>query len=180
MGTKIKVETKEAAPVSGKPWTRHYDPDVPASLVYPSVPLQAMLDDAAERFKGLAVSIHYHANARVEGHSSKVLEPGHAHTLEVAAQRNLSHFVTGYAKSQLGEILTAQGRHADAEPLLLAGYEGLQQREAKIPAPGKARLTEALERLVQLYEATGKKDQADAWRKKLEETKAVAKPPAQP
>src|SRR5437762_2147141 len=44
----VKVETKEAAPVSGKPWTRHYDPDVPASLVYPSVPLQAMLDDAAE------------------------------------------------------------------------------------------------------------------------------------
>src|SRR6266566_3389190 len=45
---KIRVETKEAAPVSGKPWTRYYDPDVPASLVYPSVPLQAMLDDAAE------------------------------------------------------------------------------------------------------------------------------------
>src|SRR5439155_2233622 len=35
-------ETKEAAPVTGKPWTRHYDPDVPASLVYPIVPLQAM------------------------------------------------------------------------------------------------------------------------------------------
>src|SRR5207244_355560 len=46
-----------------------------------------LLDDAAERFKGLAVSIHYHANARVEGHSSKVLEPGHAHTLEVAVER---------------------------------------------------------------------------------------------
>jgi hypothetical protein len=41
---KVRVETKEAAPVSGKPWTRHYDPDVPASLVYPRVPLQAMLD----------------------------------------------------------------------------------------------------------------------------------------
>ena len=47
MGTKVKLEVKEAAPVSTKPWTRHYDPDVPASLVYPSVPLQAMLDDAA-------------------------------------------------------------------------------------------------------------------------------------
>src|SRR5881628_347614 len=45
---KIRVETKEAAPMNGRPWTRHYDPDVPASLVYPSVPLQAMLDDAAE------------------------------------------------------------------------------------------------------------------------------------
>ena len=44
----VRVETKEAAPVSGKPWTRHYDPDVPGSLVYPRVPLQAILDDAAE------------------------------------------------------------------------------------------------------------------------------------
>jgi long-chain acyl-CoA synthetase len=47
MGTKVKLEVKEAAPVSTRPWTRHYDPDVPASLVYPNVPLQAMLDDAA-------------------------------------------------------------------------------------------------------------------------------------
>ena len=30
------------------------------------------------------------------------------------------------------------------------------------------RLTEALERLVQLYDAWGKKDKAEEWRKKLE------------
>ena len=59
MGTKIKVETKEAAPVSGKPWTRHYDPDVPASLVYPSVPLQAMLDDAAENHPNSTATIFF-------------------------------------------------------------------------------------------------------------------------
>ena len=56
---KIRVETKEAAPVSGKPWTRHYDPDVPASLVYPSVPLQAMLDDAAENHPNSTASIFF-------------------------------------------------------------------------------------------------------------------------
>jgi len=59
VGTKIKVETKEAAPVSGKPWTRHYDPDVPASLVYPSVPLQAMLDDAAENHPNSTATIFF-------------------------------------------------------------------------------------------------------------------------
>src|SRR6266576_3220101 len=53
----VRVETKEAAPVSGKPWTRHYDPDVPASLVYPSVPLQAMLDDAAENHPNSTATI---------------------------------------------------------------------------------------------------------------------------
>jgi hypothetical protein len=56
----------------------------------------------------------------------------------------------------------------------------MKQREAKIPAKDKDRLTEALERLVQLYDAWGKKDKADEWRKKLEETKAAAKPPAKP
>src|SRR5437879_6127537 len=55
----VKVETKEAAPVSGKPWTRHYDPDVPASLVYPSVPLQAMLDDAAENHPSSTATIFF-------------------------------------------------------------------------------------------------------------------------
>src|SRR5438445_11801322 len=55
----VKVETKEAAPVSGKPWTRHYDPDVPASLVYPRVLLQAMLDDAAETHPNSIATIFF-------------------------------------------------------------------------------------------------------------------------
>jgi hypothetical protein len=54
--------------------------------------------------------------------------------------------------------------------LLVAGYEGMNERAAKIPPVARTRLTEALERLVRLYEATGDKDQADAWRKKLAET----------
>ena len=56
---RVRVETKEAAPVSGKPWTRHYDPDVPASLVYPRVPLQAMLDDAAENHPNSTATIFF-------------------------------------------------------------------------------------------------------------------------
>jgi non-specific serine/threonine protein kinase/serine/threonine-protein kinase len=82
--------------------------------------------------------------------------------------------------SLVGTSLLGQKQYAEAEPLLLQGYEGLKQREARIPANVKVRLTEAMERLVQLYDAWGKKDQADAWRKKLEESKATTKPPAQP
>jgi tetratricopeptide (TPR) repeat protein len=77
--------------------------------------------------------------------------------------------------SLLGDSLMTQKKYADAEPLLLAGYEGMKQREDMIPAPPKIHLTEALERLVQLYEAWGKKDQADEWRKKLPADKS-AKP----
>src|SRR5437879_9010741 len=56
---RVRVETKEAAPVAGKPWTRSYDPDVPASLVYPRVPLQAMLDDAAESHPNSTATIFF-------------------------------------------------------------------------------------------------------------------------
>jgi len=57
------------------------------------------------------------------------------------------------------------------------GYEGMKQREAKMPPQAKdQRLREALERLVQLYDACGKKDKAAEWRKKLEAAKALEKP----
>jgi hypothetical protein len=82
--------------------------------------------------------------------------------------------------SLLGGALLVQKRYAEAEPLLLKGYEGMKQREAKIPANSRNRLTEAVERLVQLYDASGQKDKADEWRKKLEETKAEAKRAVKP
>ena len=59
MAGRIKVETRIAAPETGKPWTRHYDPDVPSSLVYPPVPLQALLDDAAESHPDATATIFF-------------------------------------------------------------------------------------------------------------------------
>jgi tetratricopeptide (TPR) repeat protein len=74
--------------------------------------------------------------------------------------------------SVLGGILMGQKKYADAEPLLLKGYEGIKQRESKVPLKYKAlRLSEAVERLVQMYEATGKQDEAAKWRKELEAIK---------
>lgn len=71
------------------------------------------------------------------------------------------------SRSLLGVSLLGQKRYAEAQPLLLAGYEGLKQRETTIPKSEKPRLQEALQRVVQLYEATGHPDQAADWRKKL-------------
>jgi long-chain acyl-CoA synthetase len=59
MGTRIKVEPKEQAPLAGRPWTTHYDPGVPASLVYPRVPLHAVLDDTAERQPNAVATIFF-------------------------------------------------------------------------------------------------------------------------
>ncbi len=70
--------------------------------------------------------------------------------------------------SILGETLMDQKKYADAEPLLLSGYEGMKPREKAIPSQDKPHLTKALERLVTLYEAWGKVDKAMKWRKELE------------
>ena len=47
-------------------------------------------------------------------------------------------------KSQLGGALLGQKKYAEAEPLLLAGYEGLKQRENATPEGGKTALPEAM------------------------------------
>jgi tetratricopeptide (TPR) repeat protein len=67
----------------------------------------------------------------------------------------------------LGVALANQKKYAEAEPLLLSGYEGMKARAQTMPAGDKQRLSEALGSVVQFYDAWGKKDKADEWRKKL-------------
>jgi hypothetical protein len=87
--------------------------------------------------------------------------------LAIRGKKQPGDWGTSSVKSTLGGALAGQNKYAEAEPLLLQGYEELKDREAKIPAHGKIRLVQALERLVQLYDAWGKKDKADEWRKKV-------------
>jgi tetratricopeptide (TPR) repeat protein/tRNA A-37 threonylcarbamoyl transferase component Bud32 len=82
------------------------------------------------------------------------------------------------AEALLGAALLGQKKYADAEQLLLQGYEGIREREAKIPAFEKRRLTEAVGRLVELYDAWGKKEQADEWRQKQQQMQTPAPPAA--
>jgi hypothetical protein len=71
------------------------------------------------------------------------------------------------SRSHLGASLLGQKKFADAEPLILSGYEGMQARETRIPAPTKRKLKTAAERVVELYTAWGKEDKAREWQKKL-------------
>jgi hypothetical protein len=80
----------------------------------------------------------------------------------------------------LGGCLVGQNRYAEAEPLLLQGYEGMRQREAQIPPFAKPRLREAIERLVQLYDAWGKPVQAAKWRSEWAARERAADEPAKP
>jgi hypothetical protein len=59
---------------------------------------------------------------------------------------------------------------------LIQGYQGLKERVSQIPQEAQIRLTEALRRLVQLYEAWGKPDQAAQWRQQLAGRQSPPKP----
>jgi predicted Ser/Thr protein kinase len=80
-------------------------------------------------------------------------------------------------RSMLGAALLGQKKYAEARPLLVGGYQGLEQVQAKIPPQVRAVcLEEALQRVVQLYQATGKENEAARWRKKLYKAKKAAAP----
>src|SRR5262249_36466423 len=103
-------------------------------------------------------------------------EPVARDSLAILDKKEPDAWRTFNTRSLLGGALLGQQKHADAEPLLLQGYEGMKAREAKIPKGDRGRLTEALERLVQLYDAWDKPDQAAEWRKRFAEHETEPKP----
>ena len=108
-------------------------------------------------------------------------EPSLRECLAIREKKQPDSWSTFNAQSLLGGALLGQKKCAEAEPLLQAGFEGMKQREAQIsPQVRQQRLTASLERLVQLYEATGQKDKTNEWRKKWEQAKAPPKPAAKP
>jgi serine/threonine protein kinase/Tfp pilus assembly protein PilF len=77
-------------------------------------------------------------------------------------------WVTFNARSRLGGSLLEQRRFAEAEPLLVYGWEGMNKRVSTIPTISRVFLKEAAERLARLYEATGRSAKAAEWKKKAD------------
>ncbi len=100
--------------------------------------------------------------------------------LTIRELQDADAWTTFNTRALLGGALLDQKRYPEAAPLLLAGYAGMKQREDKIPSLGKPRLKEALQQLVQLYEATGPSDQAAQWKQKLRELDSAVADATQP
>ncbi len=107
-------------------------------------------------------------------------EPPLRECVQICEQRHPSHWIRFQATSLLGAVLAGQKKFADAEPLLISGYEGLRSHRSVDHADGRPLITDALERVVQFYDARGKSDKAEEWRHKLREAKTAPEPPAQP
>jgi eukaryotic-like serine/threonine-protein kinase len=73
-----------------------------------------------------------------------------------------------YSQGLLGAALSGQMRYAEAESLLVSGYQGMIQREPGIPSDSRRALVVAGERIVQLYESWGKPERVAEWREKLQ------------
>jgi tetratricopeptide (TPR) repeat protein len=71
-----------------------------------------------------------------------------------------------HAESLLGASLAGQKKYAEAEPLLLEGYQGMEARKDRIAVPDRYHLDRAREWIAELYQAWGKPAQAAEWRKK--------------
>jgi tetratricopeptide (TPR) repeat protein len=116
--------------------------------------------------------------------ASKLLKAGQAADAEPILRESLAirqkqepdAWTTFDTRSLLGGALLGQKKYAEAEPLLKAGYDGLSRRQGMIPPQNKVRLAEALERLVQLYEATDRKGEAARWRQELKAAREANKP----
>jgi hypothetical protein len=109
------------------------------------------------------------ASARLDGGKFSEAEPLARECLTLREKQIPDGWPTFNARAILGGALLGQKKYAEAEPLLLAGYNGMKQREATIPVVGRPHLKEAVQRLVQLYEATERPGQAAEWKQKLEE-----------
>ena len=84
------------------------------------------------------------------------------------------------AQSTLGGALLGQKKYAEAEPLLVKGYEGMKTREKTIPKQGggELRIPEALDRLIELYTATNQPDEANKWQAERAKYPQARKPVA--
>ncbi|PYK96137.1 MAG: serine/threonine protein kinase [Verrucomicrobia bacterium] len=94
-------------------------------------------------------------------------EPLAREILAIREKKFPDDWLTFNAQSALGGCLLGQKKYGEAEPLLLSGYEGMKQREDKIPAAGKTRLKETIQRLVSLYQATERSEQVAQWKTEL-------------
>jgi eukaryotic-like serine/threonine-protein kinase len=72
------------------------------------------------------------------------------------------------AESLLGASLAGQKKYAEAEPLLLNGYKGMEAQQDQVLMPNWYNLDLTRDWLVQLYEGWGKPAKAAKWSKSLQ------------
>src|SRR5262249_4491115 len=105
-------------------------------------------------------------------------EPIIREALAIREKTQPDAWATFNTRSMLGGVLLGQKKYADAERLLLAGYEGIKAREKTIPPPALVRIPEALDRLIELYAAMNKPDEVKKWLAERPKSPLLNAPPS--
>jgi serine/threonine protein kinase len=95
--------------------------------------------------------------------AESVLKP----CLQVREKLQPYAWTTFNTKVLLGWSYAGQTRFEEAEPLLLAGYNGLKQQEDRLPPQGKTRLLLACIHLRDFYTRWGKREEATVWQARI-------------
>jgi Flp pilus assembly protein TadD len=103
-------------------------------------------------------------------------EPLLRECLRIRDAKMPDEWLTFNTRSMLGGSLLGQKKYTEAEPLLIAGYQGMRARQERIPKEAAARLTEAGQRVVRLYEDWGKPEKVLEWRSRIAADAEKAKP----
>ena len=126
--------------------------------------LSADLADNRERLSPYALSRHLALLGTVLLDTEPVAaEPVLRECLKIREKLSPNDWTTANTKSMLGGALLAQGRAAEAEPLLTAGYAGLLRGVDKIPPQGKGNLPDAVDRLLSLSLKLGRPEEYARW-----------------
>ena len=94
------------------------------------------------------------------GEAEKVLRD----SLAVLEKQEPVKWTPFQTRAMVGYALLGQKKFADAETFLLKAYDGLNLHENTIPAASKGVMPETLDRLVELYNAWDKRDEAEKYR----------------
>ncbi len=98
-------------------------------------------------------------------------EPLLREALVIDAAKQPDNWGHSLDQMRLAASLLGQQKHAAAEPLLLAAYQGFTKSRELLPPWGKKYLLETVQHLVELYDAWDKPDEAAKWRKELRPAK---------
>jgi serine/threonine protein kinase/tetratricopeptide (TPR) repeat protein len=99
-------------------------------------------------------------------------EPLAREALEITEKLPLVNGRRFFWMSLLGAVLLGKGEYANAEPLLLQGYEGMKSQELIVPTLRRREMPQAGEWIVHFYEETNQPEKAQVWRERLRKDKS--------
>ena len=114
----------------------------------------------------------------LQAHAFTDAEPLLRECLAIREKTQPDDWQTFDSMSALGGALLGQNKYTEVEPLLLKGYEGMKQREKTITPQRMSRISEALDRLIELSTATNKPEQVKKWQAERAKYPQAKKPVA--